>query len=87
VVRAQRLVSSGVRRLKVFDDEPRVVYSDDRRQIGRSAAKSDLARAALAGEIGSKLTVGTDHAGGGERMLEVFRPPATPARRPRSRRP
>ena len=74
LVTSAGLTSAGVRRLKIFNDAPRVVYSDDRRQIGRNAASSDFVRAALNGRVGSKLTVGTDHSGDGERMLEVFVP-------------
>ena len=74
LMRTKRLLATGIRRMKVFNAEPRIVYSDDRRAIGKSAARSDYVRRALRGQVGSKLTVGTDHSGRGERMLEVFVP-------------
>lgn len=74
LLRTEHLRATGVARVKIFNDEPRVVYSDNRRQVGRSAADSELVRRALAGQVGSKLVTGTDHSGRGERMLEVFVP-------------
>jgi diguanylate cyclase (GGDEF)-like protein len=72
LVREERVATTGVRRIKIFNDVPRIVYSDDRTQIGRSGTAP--VRAALAGDVGSKQTVGTSHSGSGERMLEVFVP-------------
>jgi diguanylate cyclase (GGDEF)-like protein len=74
LVGSERLRRTGVERLRVFNDEPRIVYSDDRWMVGRGAARSGLLRSALDGKVGSKLTAGTDHSGRGERMLEVYVP-------------
>ena len=70
----ERLAHLGVERIKIFNDEATIVYSDDRSKIGDSAATSDLVREALEGRAGSKTAFGLDHSGEGRRMLEVFVP-------------
>ncbi len=69
-----RLAHLGVERVKIFNADATIIYSDDRAKIGDSAAGSDLVRHALKGQVGSKTTFGLDHSGHGAKMLEVFVP-------------
>ncbi|MCW2992032.1 MAG: domain S-box/diguanylate cyclase protein, partial [Solirubrobacterales bacterium] len=69
----QQLRAAGLQRLKVFDADARVVYSDDRAQIGLPAVTEMVARA-LGGDVGNHLTTGVNHDGHGDRMLEVYVP-------------
>lgn len=65
---------AGVLKLKVFDRDRVMVYSNDRRGIGRAApAKSNLA-VALAGGSVSRLGRGTDDDGQGVETLEMYQP-------------
>ena len=63
---------NGVERLKLFNEDARLVYSDDRTIIGDYG--SDDVRSALAGETRSKLVNGSHDDGAGERLLEVYVP-------------
>ncbi|CAA9481075.1 MAG: diguanylate cyclase/phosphodiesterase (GGDEF & EAL domains) with PAS/PAC sensor(s) [uncultured Solirubrobacteraceae bacterium] len=69
-----RLEYLGIERVKIFNTDATIVYSDDRATIGDSGAGSDMVRQALAGRVVSKLTYGLDHTGHGARMVEVFVP-------------
>jgi diguanylate cyclase (GGDEF)-like protein len=80
LLESQHLHAAGVRRIKVFSEDARLVYSDSRRQIGSSAADSPTVRTALTGLIASKIVDGLDHNGQGERMLEVYVPLVASAR-------
>ena len=64
----------GILRLKVFNSDGVIVYSDERSIVGEMHADSPGVRRALAGEIGSKLTHGTFDTGEGQRALEVYVP-------------
>jgi diguanylate cyclase (GGDEF)-like protein len=72
LVSTEGLVDIGVRRLKIYNDESRLVYSDDRDRIGE--AGGDHVREALQGHVSSEPTTGVDHTGAGEKMLEVYLP-------------
>src|SRR5687767_3382651 len=64
----------GILRLKVFNTDGVIVYSDERSIVGEMHADSPGVRRALAGEVGSKLTHGTFDDGEGQRALEVYVP-------------
>jgi diguanylate cyclase (GGDEF)-like protein len=64
----------GILRLKVFNADGVIVYSDERSIVGEMHADSPGVRRALAGEVGSKLTHGTFDDGEGQRALEVYVP-------------
>jgi hypothetical protein len=65
---------TGVLRVKLFNHNLRLVYSDERRIIGTYAVKGSNVARALAGAEVSKLEVGTEHNGTGGRTLEVYVP-------------
>ena len=69
LLKSQHLRAFAIRRVKIFSEQARLVYSDSRRQIGASARDSAMVRSALAGDSRSSIVVGTDHNGRGERML------------------
>ena len=64
----------GILRLKVFNDDGVIVYSDERKIVGEAHPDSPGVRRALSGRIGSKLTHGTFDDGRGQRALEVYVP-------------
>jgi hypothetical protein len=64
----------GILRLKVFNADGVIVYSDERKIVGEAHPDSPGVRNALAGRIGSKLTHGTFDDGHGQRALEVYVP-------------
>ena len=66
--------SNGVMRVKLFNRDLRLVYSDDRTIIGNEAISTRTVSAALRGQVISKRAEGIDHDGTGERTLEVFVP-------------
>jgi diguanylate cyclase (GGDEF)-like protein len=66
--------SNGILRIKLFNRDHQLVYSDDRTIIGKRAVSTDNIERGLAGEVTSELAVGTEHGGTGERTLEVFVP-------------
>jgi diguanylate cyclase (GGDEF)-like protein len=66
--------SNGILRVKLFNRDLQLVYSDDRTVIGKYAVSTDTVRAALDGAVVSKRATGTNHDGRGERTLEVFVP-------------
>ncbi|MGH2948910.1 MAG: putative bifunctional diguanylate cyclase/phosphodiesterase [Solirubrobacteraceae bacterium] len=68
------LADSGLSRLKLFNRDGRLVYSDDRTLLGDDASGNEHLRTALAGGVVRELEHGTDHAGSGERVLEVYVP-------------
>jgi diguanylate cyclase (GGDEF)-like protein len=64
----------GILRLKVFNDDGVIVYSDEREIVGEAHPESPGVRRALAGEVDGKLTHGTFDNGRGTRALEVYVP-------------
>jgi diguanylate cyclase (GGDEF)-like protein len=65
---------TGVIRIKLFNRDARLVFSDDRTIIGREAVHAENVRKALAGHSVSGLETGVGHDGSGERTLEVYVP-------------
>jgi Diguanylate cyclase, GGDEF domain len=65
---------NGILRVKLFNRDLQLVYSDDRTVIGKYAISTGTVRAALDGAVVSKQATGTNHDGSGERTLEVFVP-------------
>jgi diguanylate cyclase (GGDEF)-like protein len=66
--------ANGIMRVKLFNRDRQLVYSDDRTIIGRQAISTDNVDRGLAGEVTSEFAVGTDHDGTGEKTLEVYVP-------------
>jgi diguanylate cyclase (GGDEF)-like protein len=64
----------GILRLKVFNEDGVIVYSDERSIVGEAHPDSPGVRDALAGRVGSKLTHGTFDTNHGRRALEVYVP-------------
>ena len=65
---------NGIIRVKVFNRDLRLVYSDDRTIIGERAFAGGNVVRALEGQILSDFSVGTYHDGTGERTFEVYVP-------------
>ncbi len=61
-------------RIKLFNRDAQIVFSDDRTLIGRHAVHADNVRKALAGDSVAELETGVNHDGTGERTLEVYAP-------------
>jgi diguanylate cyclase (GGDEF)-like protein len=68
------LDSLGIRRIKLYNPEARIVYSDDHALIGQIHDDSDRVRAALEGRVVSHVEHGLDDSGHGVRSLEVYVP-------------
>ena len=64
----------GIRRLKVFNEEGVIVYSDERSIVGEAHPEAPAIRAALAGQIGRAVKETNFDDGGGPRSLEVYVP-------------
>jgi diguanylate cyclase (GGDEF)-like protein len=73
VLQTDRLKQSGLIRAKLFNAAGRLVYSDDRGQIGDIAGGAGL-EAALSGLAFSKVEHGTHHTGSGAQVIEVYVP-------------
>ena len=71
-LRTRSFGESDIARVKLFNRDGVLVYSDDRSIIGDRGA-GDV-RAALAGEVRSKLVHGSHDDGSGDRLLEVYVP-------------
>src|SRR5215208_3373026 len=61
----------GIRRLKVFNADSVIVYSDERTIVGESHPESPGVRGALTGHVGRHVVHGTFDDGRGARSLEV----------------
>ena len=70
----QYFAETGVMRIKLFNRDAQIVFSDDRTLIGRHAVHADNVRKALAGDSVAELETGVNHDGTGERTLEVYVP-------------
>jgi diguanylate cyclase (GGDEF)-like protein len=68
------LADIGIRRVKLFNREGRIIYSDDRTIVGGHAFKGGNVYTALEGEVVRNLEHGTDDDGRGTRLLEVYVP-------------
>ena len=64
----------GIRRVKLYNTEGRIVYSDDRDIVGQVHADSPGVQAALGGRVRSHVEEGVDDNGRGIRSLEVYVP-------------
>jgi len=64
----------GIRRLKVFNADSVIVYSDERSIVGESHPESPGVRDALRGRVGRHVVNGTFDDGRGARSLEVYVP-------------
>jgi diguanylate cyclase (GGDEF)-like protein len=65
---------SGIRTVKLFNGDGRLVYSDDRTSIGGHAFAGGNVYTALEGTAVSDLEEGIDDRGSGARVLEVYTP-------------
>ena len=65
---------AGILEVKLFNPDGRLVYSDDRTNIGEFADDRTAIDAALGGGTVRELEHGTDHDGAGKRVLEVYVP-------------
>jgi diguanylate cyclase (GGDEF)-like protein len=65
---------SGIRTVKLFNGDGRLVYSDDRTAIGGHAVSGGNVYTALEGTVVRNLEHGTDDSGTGARVLEVYTP-------------
>jgi len=73
----------GLKRLKLFNADGAIVYSDERRLVGESHADSGGVRSALAGLVERHVEEGVDETGRGVQTLEVY----VPVRLPGAERP
>jgi diguanylate cyclase (GGDEF)-like protein len=64
----------GIKTVKLFNRDGRLVYSDDRTIVGGHAFKGGNVYTALKGEVVRSLEYGTEDVGAGERVLEVYVP-------------
>jgi diguanylate cyclase (GGDEF)-like protein len=64
----------GIRTVKLFNRDGRLVYSNDRTIVGEHAFEGGNVYTALKGEVVRSLENGTEHDGVGERVLEVYVP-------------
>ena len=65
---------TGIQRVKIFDANGRIFYSDKRDAVGDVAAGTPGVVRALNGEVVSHFTHGVDHTDKGARTLEVYVP-------------
>jgi diguanylate cyclase (GGDEF)-like protein len=65
---------NGILTVKLFNHDGRLVYSNDRTQVGGWAFKGGNVYTALSGEVVRNLDNGTSENGEGERVLEVYVP-------------
>ena len=68
------LEAVGLERVKIFNARGILVYSDDRRLIGRDEFRSESVREALAGNVVSNIEHGADNRGRDRELLEVYTP-------------
>jgi diguanylate cyclase (GGDEF)-like protein len=72
-LRAGTLTDSGLARVKIYNQEGTVVYSDDRTTVGTREPDHEVDEA-LEGEIETEVTHGLDESDRGEKMLEAYVP-------------
>jgi diguanylate cyclase (GGDEF)-like protein len=73
-LRQTGLQDVGLRRVNIYNSRAELVYSDDRREIGKSELDSSELREALGGGLSSDVEHGTEDDHNGRRMLEVYTP-------------
>jgi diguanylate cyclase (GGDEF)-like protein len=73
-LRQSGLDDAGLQRVKIFNTQAELVYSDDRRLIGRHEYTSDHLSEALGGRLASDVEHGTDETGSGRQVLEIYTP-------------
>ena len=73
-LRQSGLEAVGFERVKIFNSRGDLVYSDDRKLIGRNDIGSDNLREALGGGFVSEIEHGMDDNGRGRQVLEVYTP-------------
>ena len=73
-LRQSGLEAVGLERVKIFNARGDLVYSDDRKLIGRNDIGSDNLREALGGGLVSEIEHGMDDNGRGRQLLEVYTP-------------
>src|SRR4051794_5640527 len=73
-LRQTGLEDVGLERVNIFNSRAELVYSTNRREIGRSELSSPELREALGGALSSDVEHGTDDDHDGRRVLEVYTP-------------
>ena len=73
-LRQSGLEAVGFERVKIFNSRGDLVYSDDRKLIGRNDIGSGNLREALGGRFVSDIEQGVDDNGRGRQVLEVYTP-------------
>src|SRR3954454_15643905 len=73
-LRQTGLQDVGLRRVNIYNSRAELVYSDARREIGKSELDSTELREALGGGLSSDVEHGTEDDHSGRRMLEVYTP-------------
>jgi diguanylate cyclase (GGDEF)-like protein len=71
---AEDLRSSGIERVKVFNSQPRIVYSDDHSKIWEDARGAPNVARALRGQTVRHISAGVDESGRGQKTLSVYTP-------------
>ena len=71
---ADDLRGAGIDRVKVFNSQPRIVYSDDHKKIWEDARGAPNVRRALAGETVANVSAGVDDSGRGHQTFSVYTP-------------
>jgi diguanylate cyclase (GGDEF)-like protein len=71
---AADLRGAGIERVKVFNSEPRIVYSDDHGKIWEDARGAPNVERALRGQTVAHVSAGVDDSGKGHRTLSVYTP-------------
>jgi diguanylate cyclase (GGDEF)-like protein len=70
----QTFRDAGVVRVKLFNRDAQIVYSDDRSLLGEDASRSEGVRDAIRGVVEAEIEHGTDDDERGGRTLEVYVP-------------
>ena len=73
-LRQSGLEAVGFERVKIFNSRGDLVYSDDRKLIGRNDIASDDLREVLGGGFVSEIEQGVDDNGRGRQVLEIYTP-------------
>jgi diguanylate cyclase (GGDEF)-like protein len=71
---ADDLKRAGITRIKVFNAQPRILYSDDHSKLWEDAAGAPNVRKALRGQVISHVSAGVDDTGRGIKTFSVYMP-------------
>jgi diguanylate cyclase (GGDEF)-like protein len=71
---ADDLQRAGIERVKIFNAQPRILYSDDHAKIGEDASGAPNVRRALRGQTVSHVSAGVDDSGRGHQTFSVYTP-------------